>query len=49
MNTEHLHSTLSPQAYAELVDGLRLQAERERSTAMHAFALTGWCGLLGLL
>lgn len=42
MNTEHLHQTLSPQAYAALLDGLRTQAERQRRTEQHAFGAGAW-------
>jgi hypothetical protein len=37
MRTEHLHQTLSPQAYAALFDALRHQAERERRAAVRRF------------
>ena len=34
MHTEHLHRTLSPQAYANLLDHLRQQAECEQRQAV---------------
>jgi len=34
MHTEHLHRTLSPQAYAHLQDTLRRQAEAEHRLAV---------------
>lgn len=37
MHTEHLHQTLSPQAYAALLDGLQRQALQERCRAVQAF------------
>lgn len=42
MNTEHLHQTLSPQAYAALLDGLRAQAERQRRAEQRAFGANAW-------
>ncbi|OGB14905.1 MAG: hypothetical protein A2W72_04360 [Burkholderiales bacterium RIFCSPLOWO2_12_67_14] len=42
MNTEHLHQTLSPQAYAALLDGLQAQAERQRRAEQRAFGSGGW-------
>jgi len=39
MNTEHLHRTLTPQAYAYLQDSLRQQAEEERRLAVQTFFL----------
>jgi hypothetical protein len=37
MHTEHLHQTLSPQAYAALQDGFRRQAEQDRRRAFQSF------------
>ena len=37
MHTESLHRTLSPQAYAALLDHIRRQAEAERRLAIQAF------------
>ena len=37
MHTEHLHQTLSPQAYAALIDGIHRQASRERRLAVRRF------------
>lgn len=37
MHTEHLHQTLSPQAYAALLDGLQRQALQDRRRAVQAF------------
>lgn len=42
MNTEHLHQTLSPQAYAALLDGLQAQAERQRRTTQRALGAGVW-------
>ncbi|MDG5975320.1 hypothetical protein H010_08681 [Hydrogenophaga taeniospiralis CCUG 15921] len=42
MNTEHLHQTLSPQAYAVLQDGLRAQAERQRRAEQRTFGAGVW-------
>lgn len=42
MNPEYLYATLSPEAYAALIDGVRRQAERERRVAIRA------CGLVAL-
>ena len=39
MNPENLYATLSPKAYAALIDGLRSQAERERRVAIRVFGL----------
>lgn len=39
MHTEHLHHTLSPQAYAALLDGLQRQARQERRLAVRAFGI----------
>jgi hypothetical protein len=40
MHTEHLHQTLSPQAYAALLDSLQRQAMQERRLAVQAFGQT---------
>ena len=40
MNTEHLHETLSRQAYADLREGLKRRAEQERRALMQHFGLT---------
>lgn len=40
MHTEHLHQTLSPQAYAALLDGLQRQAQQDRRRAQQAFGRT---------
>ncbi|MBA4265818.1 MAG: hypothetical protein C0453_12100 [Comamonadaceae bacterium] len=40
MHTEHLHRTLTPQAYAHLRGTLRQQAEEERRLAVQTFFLT---------
>lgn len=45
MHTEHLHRTLSPEAYADLQDHLRLQAESQRQLAVQA-VFFGWPRLL---
>ncbi|MGS5089249.1 hypothetical protein ACVC7V_22450 [Hydrogenophaga sp. A37] len=37
MHTEHLYQTLSPQAYAALLDRIRRQAVQERRLAVLAF------------
>jgi hypothetical protein len=37
MHTETLHRTLSPQAYATLLDHMRCKAEAERRLAIQAF------------
>ncbi|MDR7149709.1 hypothetical protein J2W49_001664 [Hydrogenophaga palleronii] len=37
MHTEHLHRTLSPQAYARLQDDIRQQAESEHRQAVQTF------------
>lgn len=37
MHTEHLYQTLSPQAYAVLLDSIRRQAMQERRLAVQAF------------
>lgn len=42
MNTEHLHQTLSPQAYAALLDGLQAQAERQRRAEQRALGTGAW-------
>jgi hypothetical protein len=42
MNPENLYATLSPEAHAALIDGVRRQAERERRDAIRA------CGLVAL-
>jgi hypothetical protein len=45
MHTEHLHRTLSPQAYARLLDHIRQQAESERRQAVQTFfqaVLVAW-------
>lgn len=41
MHTEHLHRTLSPQAYASLQDLLRHQAKEERRLAVQT-CLQAW-------
>lgn len=41
MRTEHLHQTLSPQAYAALVDAIHRQARRECRLAVQRFG-AGW-------
>lgn len=46
MNTEHLHQTLSPQAYAALLDGLQARAERQRRTEQRAFGAGAWRAIL---
>lgn len=42
MHTEPLHKTLSPQAYAALLDGLQRQALQERRLAQRAFGQAWW-------
>lgn len=37
MHTEHLHQTLSPRAYAALLDRLQQQAQLDRRRAQQAF------------
>jgi hypothetical protein len=46
MHTEHLHRTLSPQAYARLQDHLRQQAECEHRLAVQTFFQTFALALL---
>ena len=45
MHTEHLHQTLSPQAYAALLDRLQQQAQQDRRRAQQAFG-QAWPRLL---
>lgn len=45
MHTEHLHRTLSPEAYARLLDDIRRQAESQRRLAVQTVFL-GWPSLL---
>lgn len=40
MHTEHLHQTLSPQAYAALLDGLQRQALQDRRRSQRTFGQT---------
>lgn len=37
MHTEHLHQTLSPRAYAALLDRIQRQAVQDRRQALRAF------------
>ena len=45
MHTEHLHQTLSPQAYAALLGRLQQQAQQDRRRAQQAFG-QAWPRLL---
>lgn len=45
MHTEHLHRTLSPEAYARLLDDLKRQAESQRRLAAQT-VFFGWPSLL---
>ena len=45
MHTEHLHRTLSPEAYARLLDDIRRQADSQRRLAVQTVFL-GWPSLL---
>ena len=40
MHTEHLHQTLSPQAYAALLDDIHRRARLERRRAVQRFGLS---------
>jgi hypothetical protein len=45
MHLENPYTTLSPQAYAALIDGIRLQAERERRAARRSLGLLAFTRL----
>ena len=53
MHTEDLYQTLSPQAYAAVVDAIHRQARRERRLAVRRFGrswparVRQWAGRLG--
>jgi hypothetical protein len=48
MTTEHLDWVLAPDAYAQLREGFKRQAERERRQAIERFGAAGWLRLLAL-
>lgn len=48
MTTENLYWVLAPDAYAQLREGFKRQAERERREAVERFGAAGWHRLLAL-